>query len=115
MTRGAQAIERIRVAVIDKTIKLDATNNQEERVHRGVAAKFSVEVRDPGLVTIAMRKKQSGPFVETNFETLSVGQTIPAGAIFAKLVPNPGDPLTADVRFRVRTRGDFTGQPEFSG
>jgi hypothetical protein len=103
------------VAVIDKTIKLDATTDESALVHRGVAARFSVEVRDPGLVTIAMRRKQSGPFVETNFDQLSFGQTIPAGAIFAKLVPNPGDPLTADVRFRVRTRRDFTGQPEFGG
>lgn len=102
------------MTVIDKTIKLDATTGEEARVHRGVAAKFSVEVRDPGLVTIAMRRKQSGAFVETNFEQLTVGQTIPAGAIFAKLIANPGDPLTADVRFRVRTRGDFTGQPEFA-
>jgi hypothetical protein len=102
------------VAVIDKTLKLDATTDEAVRVHRAVAAKFSVEVRDPGLVTVAMRRKLTGPFVETNFEQLGVAQTIPAGAVFAKLVANPGDPLTADVRFRVRTRGDFTGQPEFA-
>jgi hypothetical protein len=102
------------MSVIDKSIKLDATTGEEARVHRGVAARFSVEVRDPDLVTIAMRLKQSGPFVQSNFEKLGVGQTIPSGAIFAKLVAQPGDPLTADVRFRVRTRGDFTGQPEFA-
>ena len=77
---GTKPTERIRVAVIDKTIKLDATTDEAALVHRGVAARFSVEVRDPGLVTIAMRRKQSGPFVETNFEHLGVGQTIPAGS-----------------------------------
>jgi hypothetical protein len=106
------------MAIIDKVIRLDGTNGDARQVHRTVATRFSVEVRFPGLVAIAMKRVRFGvvteDFVQTDFLVIGRGEAIPTGAIFAKLIPLPQDSLVVDVAFRVRTGRHFTGSPEFS-
>lgn len=99
------------MAIKEKTITFDLDEgNDPVRVHRAVAGKFSVEAIDP-VVGIELGKGRNGPFTETNFLALTLGQTIPTGAIFARRVVNPADPIRADVKFEIRTRGDFKAQP----
>jgi hypothetical protein len=106
------------LAIIDKVIRLDGTSGEARQVHRTVATRFSVEVRFPGLAAIAMKRVRFGvvneDFVQTDFLVMRRGEAIPTGAIFAKLIPRPQDPLVVDVAFRVRTGRHFTGSPEFS-
>jgi hypothetical protein len=101
------------MAVKTVNVFFDLSANVPRLVHRSVAKRFSVEVKTPGIVTIEMRRKR-GSFRTTDFEFLTLGETIPTGAIFARLVPNPADPLTIELSFEVRTGSDFTGQPRFS-
>ena len=103
------------MAIKKVVLHFDANDNDPQVVHRAVAKKFEVEVKNPGIVTIAMRRKQGGAFRETDYEFLTFGQTIPAGAIFAQLVPQPGDQLVVDVEFQVRTGSNFEGRPLFGG
>ncbi|MFD7232096.1 hypothetical protein ACIQMR_37360 [Streptomyces sp. NPDC091376] len=75
-----------------------------------VAHKSSVEIREPRDV-LTLSRKVNGVSIQLvedrNFTTLKTAQTIPWGAIRAQ------GPEGTEVRYRVRTRGDVTGNPEF--
>ncbi|MER8096995.1 hypothetical protein [Streptomyces goshikiensis] len=75
-----------------------------------VGHKTSVEIREPRDV-LTLTRKVNGVSIQVvedpNFTTLKTGQTLPWGAIRAQ------GPEGTRVRYRVRTRGDVTGDPEF--
>ncbi|MFI1472218.1 hypothetical protein [Streptomyces wuyuanensis] len=75
-----------------------------------VVHKSSVEIREP-RDALTLSRKVNGVSIQLvqdpNFTTLKTAQTIPWGAIRAE------GPEGTEVRYRVRTRGDVTGNPEF--
>ncbi|MFD6182984.1 hypothetical protein [Streptomyces goshikiensis] len=75
-----------------------------------VGHKTSVEIREPRDV-LSLTRKVNGVSIQVvedrNFTTLKTAQTLPWGAIRAQ------GPEGVEVRYRVRTRGDVTGDPEF--
>ncbi|MCX4718718.1 hypothetical protein ACFWB2_13945 [Streptomyces virginiae] len=78
-------------------------------LHVAVGHKSSVEIREPRDV-LSLTRKVNGVSIQVvedpNFTTLKTGQTIPWGAIRAQ------GPEGTRVRYRIRTRGDVTGDPE---
>ncbi|MFI5640140.1 hypothetical protein ACIA8H_22385 [Streptomyces goshikiensis] len=79
-------------------------------LHVAVGHKASVEIREPRDV-LSLTRKVNGVSIQVvqdrNFTTLKTAQTLPWGAIRAQ------GPAGTEVRYRIRTRGDVTGTPEF--
>ncbi|MEY2230561.1 hypothetical protein [Streptomyces sp. BF23-19] len=79
-------------------------------LHVAVGHKASVEIREPRDV-LTLTRKVNGVSIQVvedpNFTTLKTAQTLPWGAIRAQ------GPEGVEVRYRIRTRGDVTGNPEF--
>ncbi|MFE6909640.1 hypothetical protein [Streptomyces erythrochromogenes] len=79
-------------------------------LHVAVGHKSSVEIREPRDALTLTRKVNAVSIQvvdDPNFTTLKTGQTLPWGAIRAQ------GPEGTRVRYRIRTRGDVTGTPEF--
>ncbi|MEV7590631.1 hypothetical protein AB0O42_10180 [Streptomyces sp. NPDC089922] len=79
-------------------------------LHVAVGHKSSVEIREP-RDQLALTRKVNAVSIQVvddpNFTTLKTGQTLPWGAIRAQ------GPEGVQIRYRIRTRGDVTGTPEF--
>ncbi|MFJ3633131.1 hypothetical protein [Streptomyces sp. NPDC090112] len=79
-------------------------------LHVAVGHKSSVEIREPRDQLTLTRKVNAVSIQvvdDPNFTTLKTGQTLPWGAIRAQ------GPEGVRIRYRIRTRGDVTGTPEF--
>ncbi|WP_158717933.1 hypothetical protein [Streptomyces sp. NRRL F-2664] len=79
-------------------------------LHVAVGHKASVEIREP-RDTLALTRRVNGASIQVvedqNFTALKTAQTLPWGAIRAQ------GPEGLRVHYRIRTRGDVTGDPEF--
>lgn len=104
------------MSIKDKTVTLRQGEQAGKLFHRTAAKRFSVELR-PGQPGVELRRNTnggfSGRFQRTAFTFLTLGQTIPTGAVFGRLDLNPAEPLEVEVAFRVRSGANFTGVPEF--
>ena len=99
------------MAIIDDTKTLFSGSNTRLRTVAG--KKFSVEIKGGARGNVILQKQVFGalgrPPSLTDFVTVKLAEAIPLASVLGRLA-NPG---SGPVDFRVRTGGDFTGNPEF--
>jgi hypothetical protein len=99
------------MAIFDETKTLFAGSGTRMRTVAG--KKFSVEIKGAARGNVILQKQIFGalgkPPVLTDFVTVKATEAIPFASVIGRLASGGSSP----VDFRVRTGGDFTGNPEF--